>query len=178
MVKKSEASEVVGIPEHTVKRKLKLTIFVILNKLLISQKFKNQDHVCSYCWSYSQPVWSQKLPSGCGQDQINTLAEQPGAGERNRPDFAAEVGSKHKQIPRTNSQESCALHWPLFKCGPNHWNHNIEFVRGIPVHIMLIVDTVVRVSPWGANPKHEKDTFLFKERIWLQPWKLASWSGV
>lgn len=49
MVKKSEASEVVGIPEHTVKRKLKLTIFVILNKLLISQKFKNQDHVCSYC---------------------------------------------------------------------------------------------------------------------------------
>ena len=28
-----------------------------------------------------------------GQDQINTLAEQQnGAGERNRPDFAAEVG--------------------------------------------------------------------------------------
>lgn len=153
--KKSEASEVVGIPEHTVKRKLKLTIFVILNKLLISQKFKNQDHVSSYCWSYSQPVWSQKLPSGCGQDQINTLAEQQnGAGERA---FAQILRQKlgqntHKyQGPTPRNLAPCT---GPFLCGPNHWNHNIESVRF--QCIMLIVDTVVRVSPLGGQSKARK----------------------
>lgn len=157
MVKKSEASEVVGIPEHTVKRKLKLTIFVILNKLLISQKFKNQDHVSSYCWSYSQPVWSQKLPSGCGQDQINTLAEQQnGAGERA---FAQILRQKlgqntHKyQGPTPRNLAPCT---GPFLCAPNHWNHNIESVRF--QCIMLIVDTF-NVSPLGQSKARQTRSF-------------------
>ena len=110
----AESCEVVGFSQNTQWKEKSSQVDNFRNSEEIT-KAKNSNisrHVCSYCCSYCQPVWSQKLPNlRAGSD--NTLTEQPGAGERNRPDFAAEVEKNTNKYHSISFRHFCKQNGPI-----------------------------------------------------------------